>query len=324
MQNKLLISFSLLLFFIASINANDILTEYRLHGIKNIQQTMDKKLASKSYWKIYLKDKNTEFGYLETYKNVLICNKEKSTLALYSKTKEQHYKLQKEYSAYTGKIKGDKHKEGDLRTPIGIYNITKKISKVDSFYGPMAFVTSYPNIYDKYNKKDGSGIWIHGLPTKQERDEFTKGCIAINNKNIKCLDRHINIDETLLIINKNSIQKNISKEEIATILASLFQWRYTWIYNDIQNYLHFYTPEFIRFDGMDLQHFQAYKTRIFNKKEKKEIIFTDINIIPYPNHPSLYQITFQEYYHSKSFIFNGSKVLIVKLENETIKIITEK
>ena len=324
MPNKFFLFLGLLSLSISSFaNTTEILTEYRNNGIVNVQKKMDNALASKKYWDHYLKNKNTEFGYIETYKNILVCNKEKSTLTLYSKTKDTTYKLQKEYSAYTGKIEGDKLKEGDLRTPIGIYNITKKISKVDSFYGPMAFVTSYPNVYDKYKGKDGSGIWIHGFPTGQERDEFTKGCIAINNQSIECLDRHINIAETVLIINKNAIKLDISKKELSNLLTSLYRWRYSWIYNDIESYLKFYTPEFVRIDGMDFNHFKAYKTRIFHKNVTKEIIFSKINVIPYPNGGNLYKISFKEQYKSNSFTFAGDKVLIVKLMNNSMKIITE-
>ena len=324
MQSKIFLFLGLLALSIPSFaDTTGILTEYRNNGIVNVQKKMDNALASQKYWDKYLKDKNTEFGYLETYKNILVCNKEKSTLTLYSKTKDDTYKLQKEYSAYTGKIKGDKLKEGDLRTPIGVYNITKKISKVDSFYGPMAFVTSYPNVYDKYQGKDGSGIWIHGLPTEQERDEFTKGCIAINNQSIECLDRHINIDETVLIINKDAIKLDISKIELSSLLTSLYKWRYAWIYNDIESYLEFYTPEFVRIDGMNFNRFKAYKTRIFRKNEIKEIIFNNINVIPYPNGGNLYKISFKEQYKSNSFTFTGDKVLIVKLINNSMKIITE-
>ena len=325
MQNKLFLFLSLLALSISTFaDTTGILTEYRNNGIVNVQKKMDNALASKKYWDQYLKNKNTEFGYIETYKNVLVCNKEKSTLTLYSKSKDGSYKQQKEYSAYTGKIKGDKVTEGDLRTPIGVYNLVKKISKLDSFYGPMAFVTSYPNIYDKYKGKDGSGIWIHGLPTEQERDEFTKGCIAINNQSIECLDRHINIDETLLIINKNAIKLDISKKELSTLLSSLYRWRYSWIYNDIDTYLAFYSPKFMRVDGMNFNRFKAYKTRIFNKKEIKEIIFNEINVIPYPNGGNLYKISFKEQYKSNSFTFTGDKVLMVKIIDNSIKIITEK
>ncbi|NOR58993.1 MAG: hypothetical protein GQ474_10770, partial [Sulfurimonas sp.] len=112
-----------------SLYSNDILTNYRINGINDIEKQMDLELTKKEYWNEYIKDKDTTFGYLESYPNVLTCNKENSTLNLYIKDANNSYGFQKEYSAYTGKIKGDKIKEGDLKTPIGIYQITKKLSK---------------------------------------------------------------------------------------------------------------------------------------------------------------------------------------------------
>ncbi|MBN2815678.1 MAG: L,D-transpeptidase family protein [Campylobacterales bacterium] len=321
MLNKLTI-LSILLF--NSLIANDILTEYRLHGIDNIEKKLDYELTQKNYWEEYLQNKETTFGYIESYSNVLVCNKFESTLTLYQKDSNDSYQVTKTYSAYTGKAKGDKFVEGDLKTPVGIYNLVKKIVKVDSFYGPMAFVTSYPNVYDTYQGKNGSGIWIHGLPTEQERDEFTKGCIAINNQNIECLDRHIDINKTLLVINEDSVLVDISKNQLATLLANLYSWRYAWLYNDTNQYLSFYDATFKRYDGMEKEAFEKYKTRVFNKQESKTILFTQINILPYPNLEDTFQITFEETYRSNSFSFNGEKVLIVKLTNEKFQIITEK
>jgi murein L,D-transpeptidase YafK len=327
MRSRLKIVFTLLplVLFTSSLFATDakILTHYRNNGIELIQQKLDKQLAQKKYWDEYLQNIDTSFGYFETYKDILTCDKSQSKLSLYKKDKNK-YILQREYDAYTGKYKGDKEKEGDLKTPVGVYKIVKKITKVDSFYGPMAFVTSYPNLYDQYKNKTGQGIWIHGLPIEQERDEFTKGCIAINNKSIECLDRNIDINQTLLIINENAQQQDVSKKELAQVLTNLFQWRYAWIYNDLETYLSFYSPEFKRFDGVNFESFKNYKTRIFNKKEKKTIIFNAINVIPYPNHNNIYEIRFKEQYKSDSFAFNGNKILIVKLKDKQFKIITEK
>ncbi|WP_295003287.1 L,D-transpeptidase family protein [Sulfurimonas sp.] len=326
MTNKkyLLIKIITVFLLVNSTLSGDILSNYRLNGIENIEKQMDANLMKKDYWDKYLNNVNTTFGYIESYSNILVCDKSLATLTLYIKDVNGSYNLKRKYSAFTGEIKGDKVKEGDLKTPIGIYDITKKISKVDSFYGPMAFVTSYPNIYDKYRGKNGSGIWIHGLPTKQVRDEYTKGCIAINNQNIECLDRNIDIKQTLLLINEKEISQNVSKNTLANILAQLYEWRYAWLYNDIKSYLHFYDESFIRYDGMNSQKFKTYKTRIFNKKESKKIIFYKINIIPYPNTDNMYKITFLEKYQSDSFTFTGNKVLIVKLTDSQIKIITEK
>lgn len=310
-----------------SLYASDILTSYRLNGIADIEKKMDQELYSYEYWSKYLEEKDTTFGYIESYTNILTCNKEKSTLNLYS-LNDNSFKLRKEYSAFTGKLKGDKKKEGDLKTPIGIYNIVKRLSKetkLNEFYGPLALVTSYPNTYDTYRGKSGSGIWIHGLPINQERDNFTRGCIAINNPNIECLNNNIDIKKTLLIINDSQIQKNISKDTLALILSQLYKWRYTWLYSDIDAYINFYSKDFIRSDGMSFDKFKNYKTRVFKKVEKKSIVFQNINIVPYPNSQNIYQITFKELYKSDSFEFIGDKTLIITLnENNQIKILTEK
>ncbi|WP_321777969.1 L,D-transpeptidase family protein [Sulfurimonas sp.] len=321
-----------IIFFILislSLYANNILTNYRINGINSVEKQMDLELTKNEYWSEYLKTIDTTFGYLESSPKVLTCNKDASTLNLYIKDTNNTYSFIKTYNAFTGKIKGDKIKEGDLITPIGIYKILKKLTrenKLDSFYGPLAFVTSYPNTYDTFRGKNGHGIWIHGLPTEQTRDEFTKGCIAIDNQNIECLSNRIDIQNTILIIDANKIKQNISKEILSSILSELFVWRYAWLYDDIDAYLSFYSNKFVRNDGMTIQRFKKYKTRIFKKLEKKTIIFNNINVIPYPNSDDIYQITFKEYYKSDTFKFIGDKILIVKVDknNKKIKIITEK
>ena len=320
-----IIGFLLALCFSTAVFASDnIVTDYRLHGIKDIQKKLDKRLTSTNYWKEFLKDKDTRFGYIELYTNILLCDKSKSELLIYSRDANNTYQLRKEYHAFTGKFKGDKKTAGDLKTPVGVYNIVKKISKVDSFYGPMAFVTSYPNLYDRYEGKTGQGIWIHGLPTNQKRDKFTKGCIAIKNKSIECINRNIDIKKTLLIIRENGKGTTaVSKEKLSILLSQLYAWRYAWLYNDIDTYLNFYTPKFRRFDGMNFQKFKRYKTRIFAKNEHKTILFHNINIISYPNKQDIYKITFKEIYKTNTFSFTGDKTLIVALRNNKFNIITE-
>ena len=319
--NKLFI----IVLFNLSLQASSILTDYRQNGLDGIEKKMDLELTKDKYWNNVLKNIDTSFGYIESYNSILTCDKEKSTLSLFKLDTKKKYVQLEEYSAFTGKIKGDKIKEGDLKTPIGIYNLEKKISKLDSFYGPLAFVTNYPNTYDKFRGKNGSGIWIHGLPTEQERDDYTKGCIAINNDNIMCLDKEVHIDSTLLIINPDKQKIEVSKKVLASILANLYEWRYSWLYNDTKKYLSFYADNFVRDDGMKYERFLTYKTRIFNKKEKKKILFHDINVIAYPAAKDIFQITFKEFYTSNSFKFEGNKVLMVKVDaNHNFKILTEK
>jgi len=322
-MHKVLLQAIIVIFLTSTLFSNDILTNYRINGLNNIEKKLDLELTKKTYWSKYLQNKDTTFGFTEKYSSVLTCNKNESTLHLYKKSNDG-FKLVKDYSAFTGEVKGDKTKEGDLKTPIGLYTLTKKIDNPDSFYGPLAFVTSYPNEYDKLRGRNGHGIWIHGLPTKESRDDFTKGCIAIGNSGLECLDKNIDMQNTLLIINKTSVSQNISKETLSLVLANLYEWRYAWLYSDINLYLSFYATDFKRFDGMNFTHFTSYKKRIFKKYGKKTIIFNNISVIPYPNKQDIYQITFDEIYRSHTFQFSGEKSLMVRIKNNKIKIFTER
>lgn len=321
-MRKLLLVF---LFTSSMAYGQELLTQYRLYGIQTLQKQLDLDLAGKEYWQNIIATIDTKYGYIQSAINLLTCNKKIASLELSVMDKNNSFQKVNSYSAFTGKYNGDKKNEGDKKTPIGIYNIVEKLDKVDSFYGPLALVTSYPNLYDTYNNKNGHGIWIHGVPTNQERDDYTKGCIAIGNQELLCLDKAIDYNKTLLIINETKIKTYPSKNELATILADLYAWRYAWIYNDVDKYLSFYDQTFKRFDGMEIEDFKRYKVRIFSKKEEKTINFKDIKIIPYPNYEkNLYAVTFTEEYHSKSFSFLGNKTLIVKFTNNTFKIITER
>jgi len=318
-----MIKLALILLLSSYIFASSLLTTYKDYGIESVQEQLDYELTDKTFWDKYLKNKDLSFGYIEQYKSILTCDKESSTLKLYQKSENGKFKLIKKYNAFTGKYKGDKVKEGDRKTPIGLYNLVEVINKLDPFYGPLAFVTSYPNIYDRYHGKNGSGIWIHGLPENQKRDKYTKGCIAIQNKNIKTLNKTIDIQNTLLIINKNRYLKKVTKKEMSTILSELYRWRYSWIYNDINQYLDFYSDKFIKSNGAKIKSFKRYKKRIFAKKERKSIVFKNLNVIPYPNTKDIYKISFTEIYKSDSLKFIGEKILMVKLTKDTIKIFTE-
>ncbi len=297
---------------------------YQSKGIEAVKKALDIELTKKEYWNNKLKNIDTNYGYIEGKNSFLTCNKKTSTLHYYKRDKRGHFKKENSFKALTGKIDGDKQKEGDNKTPIGIYKITKKLDKLDSFYGPLAFVTSYPNLYDKIRGKNGSGIWIHGVPSDKKRESSTKGCIAINNNDILCLEDSLDFKNTWLIINDKQNNK-VSKENLSLILSQIYSWRYAWLNNQIKDYLSYYDHDFIRFDGMKYAQFVQYKKRIFNKNEKKEIFFTNVNVIPYPGkEDNIFLVTFHEKYHTFSYNFNGDKTLIIKLDKNTIKIITER
>lgn len=285
---------------------------------------MEKEMSLPSYWSNSLFNKDLRFGYFERAFSLLTVSKEKGSLELYTPDAQKRFFLKKRYSAFTGKNSGDKKREGDLKTPIGIYTFTEKKKTVDPFYGPMAFVTSYPNLYDRIRGKSGDGIWIHGVPFSGSRDPFTRGCIAINNDDLLQLDKTINPSNTLLIID-SSLKQWVSPNAYSTILAGLYQWKSAWGNNDLETYLSFYDSSFKRADGMNLNQFKIYKERIFSKDESKTITFDEINIIPYPGEiRNLFWVTFNQLYLSDTHRFSGDKALLIRLnKDQSISILTE-
>ena len=313
-----------LLLLSSQLLAVDYVDVYQKRGMKGLETVMDVALATTEYWDTTLIDKNITYGLFSGFDNLLICNKKKGELKRFTKDGMHQLNKMNDLSTFTGKIDGDKQYEGDLKTPVGVYTFTKKLKYVDQFYGPLALVTNYPNAFDKARSKTGSGIWVHGLPLKGDRDTFTKGCLAIDNKDLVKLDKSINPKTTALIIAPEETRV-LKKETLSKLLSTLFKWRNAWKYNKYEQYLSFYDETFKRPNGTNFAQFKAQKKYVFEGSRKKHIDFSQINIIPYPsgNGDRLFFISFFEKYDSGSVHFRGFKKLYVKFVDNSFKILTE-
>jgi hypothetical protein len=146
---------------------------------------------------------------------------------------------------------------------------------------------------------------------------------VINQADIRCGYIESTTDN-LTCDNNITKQTNLAKDDFVIILSSLYVWRYAWIYNDFDAYIKFYDDTFQGNNNMNIEEFKKYKSRIFAKKEKKDIKFSDIRIIPYmADKKNLYEITFKEEYKSNSATFSGTKKLIIQVDNNQSKILSE-
>ncbi|WP_228711957.1 L,D-transpeptidase family protein [Halarcobacter ebronensis] len=313
----------LLMLLVFNCLSADLVDIYRSQGLEAVKEKLENELKKKEYWQSYLANKNVDYGYYESREFVILAQKDKKELTLYKVDKNKYSILLKD-SVIVGEIDGDKQEEGDLKTPTGVYDLTQKLTKLDQFYGPLALVTSYPNTFDKTRNKKGHGIWIHGMPLNEDRESFTKGCIALDNFRLEELDNTIDYDKSVLLISEDSVNK-ASKEEISLILSSIFKWRDAWKKSDIEEYLGFYSDSFKRDDGMNFEKFRDYKERIFSRKEDKTIEFTNINIIPYPNSLDkiMFKVVMDEDYKTNNYTFVGKKELYIELKDDKIKILAE-
>jgi len=284
----------------------------------------EKDLISRDFWMKQIKDIDVQLGYYEEVESLIICEKEKKRCDIYKNSKEGP-KFIKAHDVIMGKS-GDKVKRGDLKTPIGVYEITKRFKPTNNFYGPLAFSLSYPNIYDTLRGKNGDGIWIHGSPMDgKDRDDLSKGCVVLENGDIKTLDTQINAESALVIIGETKLPK-MSKETVANILSEVYKWQHAWKINDINTYLNFYSNDFKKSDGSGKKQFSVMKQSIFAKKESKTIIFENVSIVPYPtlDDRKLFKVSFFQTYKSPSFASKGDKELYLELSGDKIAILAEK
>ena len=320
MRSILFLSIMITLLF-SNIN---IFTKYR--SGENWQKDVDKYLYSDEYINSLLKNKDVTFGYYDNPTNIIVCYKNKRVVDVYDFNNK--LKLKHTFNhVLTGKNNGDKWIEGDGKTPLGVYILKYKLNdeKLNDFYGPLAYPTNYPNLYDKFLGKKGHGIWIHGFPKDNPNRKFdTKGCIALPNSELIKLSKIIDCQNSILIINTDNLPKT-NKRKIATILKEIFKWRYAWKYNDLNTYLSFYDKKiFKKANKYDFQKFAEMKKNIFTHQKNKILKFKNIQIIPYPNkNKNIYQVQFLEIFKANKSQFIGKKILYLKLKNNKISIFLE-
>ncbi|BDQ26951.1 L,D-transpeptidase family protein [Helicobacter heilmannii] len=302
---------------------------YHEKGIESIEKLLQSYLGERAFWEDLLETKDTTYGYYEDLSYLFLINKANPKLELYQMGGEKITKVDTTKALVGSKI-GVKMSEGDKATPIGVYQIVKKIAPPSAYYGPLALVTNYPNPLDVVLKRTGHGIWIHGMPLDGKRGNNTKGCIAINNNALKTYDKIIHGKKSILIVYENNLP-HASKEELATILGDLYAWRSAWARNNLVSYLEFYAPDFKHVSGMDIKRFEKFKTKIFAKNEDKIIRISGINITPYPTsrEDKLFRVAFNQdyeaYKHKKlTYSSHGLKELYVRLKGRKMQIVVEK
>ncbi|EDP1925586.1 murein L,D-transpeptidase [Campylobacter jejuni] len=309
------------------LHASDLVKIYLNQGLDAVGVAIEKELTQKDFWLSEIGDKNISLGYYDDNVAIVLTNKTDKILRVYSYEDGKIRKDFEQKEIITG-LMGDKKIEGDLKTPVGFYELGRKFNPGDPYYGPFAFATTYPNLLDKVQGKTGGGIWIHGYPLDGSRlDEFkTRGCIALFNNNLEKFAQVVQ-DKKVFVMTEEKEKIRAKKDQIASLLADLFTWKLAWTNSDTNTYLSFYDEqEFKRFDKMKFEQFASIKKSIFSRKEDKKIKFSDINISPYPNleNETMYRISFYEDYYTKNYQFRGDKILYVKIDSKgKMKILAE-
>lgn len=118
-------------------------------------------------------------------KHIILVSLEESRLYLFQRNNMGQMVKVADYYVTMGRKGSGKQKEGDLRTPIGVYHVVDLLpgNTLPDLYGVGALPLNYPNDWDKEHGKTGSGIWLHGVPsdTYTRAPRASRGCVVLNN-----------------------------------------------------------------------------------------------------------------------------------------------
>ncbi len=209
----------------------------------------------------------------------------------------------------TGRIRGDKFVEGDLKTPEGVYFVTSRLDGgIDhGLYGDLAFPLNFPNPVDRLKGKTGYGIWIHGRGHAITPFE-TRGCVALNNPIITSIDADITMRMPVLIAGdvQWSDAPPAVQREAAEVTAATRAWAKAWQAKS-DDFFSFHDPKkFAVAQGKPFSAFKNHKKRLFRKLPWIVVALEDIRALPGPD----YWVTwFTQFYRSPSLISQGVKRL---------------
>jgi murein L,D-transpeptidase YafK len=206
----------------------------------------------------------------------------------------------------SGKNGARKLREGDQRTPVGVYFVTGRISPaaLPDFYGSGALPINYPNEWDMRLGRTGYGIWIHGVPadTYSRPPQASDGCIAVANSDLESLFGMVPDSNAPVVITDGvrwarpaEIQSR--RQEVT---AMLDDWRRDWESLGFDRYSRHYSRSFVS-DGMGRVAWLQKKRRINSAKSYVRVDISNLSAFVYPGEPNLLVVTFDQNYRSSNF-----------------------
>ncbi len=209
-----------------------------------------------------------------------------------------------DYYVSLGKNGIDKAREGDQKTPIGVYHVTANLprQKLTDFYGAGAYPINYPNAWDKRLGRNGHGIWLHGTPkdTYSRAPRASDGCIVLANADLEAVGRTVQIGLTPVIIADDIEWTDASVLEAERKgLADAFEaWRAGWESRDTERYLSHYAARFSSGD-QDLAAWSAHKRKVNGGKAWIKVTASRVAMLQYPRE-NFVVVNFDQDYRSSN------------------------
>jgi murein L,D-transpeptidase YafK len=233
-----------------------------------------------------------------------------------------------DYYITQGKLGADKEKEGDQKTPVGVYRITSRLPKrkLAAIYGDAALPIDYPNEWDRLNGRTGHGIWLHGTPsdTYSRPPKASDGCVVLSNPDLQALIHSVQIGVTPVIISDHVEWLKIDEwnAQRSSLQHALENWREDWESRDIDRYLSHYSKRFSS-DTEALRQWSSRKRQVNAGKEWVQVRVGNVAMLRYPGNEDMVVVTFDQNYRSNNMSNSVQKTQYWVRENNRWKIVYE-
>ena len=212
-------------------------------------------------------------------------------------------RLVADYYVTLGKNGIEKTREGDQKTPLGVYHVTANLprAKLTDFYGSGAFPINYPNEWDKRLGRNGHGIWLHGVPSDvySRPPRASDGCIVLANSDLDSVARYVQVGTTPVIIADEVEWSDAAAVEAdrRSLAAAIEQWRADWQSRDTAKYLEHYSSQFSS-GKQDLAGWSAHKRKVNAAKSWIKVGVSRVAMFRYPRERDFVVVTFDQDYRS--------------------------
>ena len=237
-------------------------------------------------------------------KNAVVVDTKKSRLYIYENDNGKP-RFVADYYISHGKNGSDKLREGDQKTPLGVYHVTASLpkTKLADMYGDGAFPINYPNGWDRRNGRSGTGIWLHGTPsdTFARAPRASDGCVVLSNQDLRSVAHLIQVGLTPVIISDHVEWLSLDdwNSERQALLAAIDKWRRDWESRDSDAYLLHYARAF-QGDGMNLKAWSERKRQVNAGKAWIKVGLANISMLRYPGKDDMVVVTFDQDYQSSN------------------------
>ena len=151
-----------------------------------------------------------------------------------------------QFTCSTGKTSGAKSREGDSKTPEGVYFFTAihEKEKLVPIYGIRAFTTDYPNLPDRIAERTGTAIWLHGT-NKVLKPMDSNGCVVLENTDVEKLTKYIALNRTPVVITKKFLYEPLAPETRTALFNLISAWNTALEKGTYHEYLAIYDSEYL-------------------------------------------------------------------------------